>query len=292
VAAADPPDLEDTVAAALIAEKAETARDAYGVSEKAPLSTLVETKRTSDDGSWAFGGAVVKVPDSSHAGPITALFFAQYTTDGWEVSLKGSEAFADDARQAPDDIIVDSGEREVLAATADPEPRAPTGLALPWQEGQGNWRHWGVHGDSGTSYPYNSIDFYAGDGQVRSSAPGYLYRYCGTSTPLIEVEHDNGWTTGYYHTWDQTTVADGSQVDAYDYIGMIGEQLPCGGRANGDHVHWTLWQGGNAVGVDGKQIGGWNWHESSQAYQGWAERNGTEIYNSDCCLTNYGPSAK
>ncbi|ADD42043.1 peptidoglycan DD-metalloendopeptidase family protein [Stackebrandtia nassauensis] len=291
-AVAAPPNLKDTVAATLVAEKADEARDSYGVSTSANLSTLVETKRTSADGLWAFGGAVLKVPSSSHASPVTALFFAQRTMNGWEVALKGTEEFAEAARQAPDDILRDEGERDVLAATAKPRTAlAPTGLALPWANGQGGWRHWGVHGNSGTSRPYNSIDFYGGDGQVRAAAGGYLYRYCGTSTPLIEIEHDNGWTTGYYHTWNQTTVADGTKVGAYAYIGRIGEQLPCGGRANGDHVHWTLWQGNTAVTVNNKEIGGWTWHEQSQAYRGWASRNGVNIYNSDCCLTNYGPGS-
>lgn len=291
VAAAAPPDLEDTVAAELVSAKADEARDSYGVAERAPLSTLVETKRTSSDGRWAFGGAVLKVPKSSHASPITALFFAQRNGSGWDVSLKGTEEFAADARSAPAEILRDEGEREVLAATAAPRAAAPTGLALPWANGQGNWRHWGVHGNSGTSRPYNSIDFYGGDGQIRASAGGYLYRYCGTSTPLIEIEHDNGWTTGYYHTWDQTTVSDGTKVDAYAYIGRIGEQLPCGGSANGDHVHWTLWQGNTAVGVNGREIGGWTWYEQSQSYRGWAERDGVRKYNSDCCLVNYGPGS-
>src|SRR5690606_32508364 len=156
VATAAPPDLEDTVAQELIAAKSDEARDSYGVRGTTPLSTLVETKRTSDDGRWAFGGAVIKVPDSSHASPITALFFGQRTGAGWQVSLKGTEAFAAAAQDAPAELLRDEGEREVLAATATRAKGPPTGLALPWANGQGGWRHWGVHGNSGDSRPYNS----------------------------------------------------------------------------------------------------------------------------------------
>ncbi|ADD42044.1 M23 family metallopeptidase [Stackebrandtia nassauensis] len=295
VALADDADVKKAVADALMDAKADQARTAYGLSTEAGLETLVEPKRTSADGEWVFGGGVFLVPKDSHASPVTSLFFARDGGDGWQVALKGTREFAEAARQAPGEILIDEGERKALAATAKPaarpyDQREPTGLALPWAQGQGDWRHWGVHGNSGTSRPYNSIDFYGGDGQVRASAGGYLYRYCGTDTPLIEVEHGNGWTTGYYHTVEQTDVTDGAQVAAYDYIGRIGEQLPCGGSANGDHVHWTLWSGGEPVGVDGKDIGGWTWREEPEAYKGWAERDGEQIYNSDCCLTNHGPS--
>ncbi|MBW1601162.1 proprotein convertase P-domain-containing protein [Streptomyces sp. JJ66] len=77
-----------------------------------------------------------------------------------------------------------------------------------------------------------------------------------------------------------------------EYLGRIAEELPCGGSANGDHTHWTLWTGagGNTpVAVRGKEIGGWTWYEGASAYQGYAERRGTRIYRNQCCgLINYG----
>ncbi|WP_206681589.1 proprotein convertase P-domain-containing protein [Actinomadura sp. J1-007] len=77
-----------------------------------------------------------------------------------------------------------------------------------------------------------------------------------------------------------------------EYLGRIDTQLPCGGSANGDHTHWTLWSGsdgGTPVAVQGKTIGGWTWYEGASAYQGYAQRGTTRIYRDDCCrLINYG----
>lgn len=283
------PSLDRTVTDALSAAKGSEARDLYELAPAAPLSALVESNRTSADGNWVFGGAAFRVPSTTHSGPVTALFFGHRANGRWQVALESTPEFARAAAEAPAELMGDA-ERATLSATSAPlSTTAATGLALPWAANGGNWRHWGVHGDSGTSTPYNAIDFYGGDRDVRAAQSGRLYRFCGTSTPYIKVIHDNGWTTGYYHTVDQTTVADGSQVALGAYIGEIGEQLPCGGRANGDHVHWTLWQGNTAVGVNGKEIGGWIWYAQSQAYQGYAERGSTRLYNSNCCLTNYGP---
>ncbi|WP_285660997.1 peptidoglycan DD-metalloendopeptidase family protein [Actinorhabdospora filicis] len=289
--AAAKPSLDQAVTQAMGAAKGAEARSIYELAPAAGLATIVEPDRTSKDGRWVFGGAAFRVPTTTHAGPVTALFFGHLANGRWEIALEGSEAFARASADAPADLM-GAGERATLASTAAPQTfadSAATGLALPWKANGGNWRHWGVHGDSGTSTPYNAIDFYGGDRYVRAAAPGRLYRFCGTSTPYIKVVHDNGWTTGYYHTYNQTTVADGSQVALGAYIGEIGEQLPCGGRANGDHVHWTLWKGNTAVGVNGKEIGGWTWYAQSTAYQGYAVRGSTRINNSDCCLTNYGP---
>ncbi|MEV0645758.1 peptidoglycan DD-metalloendopeptidase family protein [Phytomonospora sp. NPDC050363] len=287
------PSLDRAVTDAMSAAKGAQARDLYELAPDAGLSAIVESGRTSRSGDWVFGGAAFRVPSTTHSGPVTALFFGHRVNGRWQVALEGTPAFARATAQAPAELMGD-GERATLASTAVPQEAstlAATGLALPWKANGGSWRHWGVHGDSGTSTPYNSIDFYGGDRMVRAAQSGRLYRFCGTSTPFIKVVHDNGWTTGYYHTYNQTTVADGSQVALGAYIGEIGEQLPCGGRANGDHVHWSLWQGNSPVGVNGKEIGGWIWYAQSQAYQGYAVRGSTRLYNSDCCLTNYGPGS-
>ena len=49
----------------------------------------------------------------------------------------------------------------------------------------------------------------------------------------LDISETGGWTTGYYHTWAQTTVPDGTLVQEGAYLGRIGTQLPCGGRASG-----------------------------------------------------------
>ncbi|GIG59157.1 hypothetical protein Lfu02_35290 [Longispora fulva] len=277
---ADDTALRRTVESTLVAERGAQARAAYA---STALETMVEPSRRS--GAWVFGGAVIRVPDGVEASPVTALFLAHRVAGRWRVTLEGTPEFGAAAQVAP---VVDAGERALFAVRPALAGTA-TGLALPWAQGAG-WAHWGVHGDSGTSRPYNAIDFYGGDGHVRASRAGKIYRFCTSARwPYIKVVHDNGYTTGYYHTVNQTTKPDGSDIALGEQVGDINTQLPCGGSANGDHVHWTLWQGSTAVAVQGKDIGGWTWYEGSSAYQGYAERNGTRIYGNTCCnLVNYG----
>ncbi|WP_433326122.1 M23 family metallopeptidase [Spirillospora sp. CA-294931] len=280
------PDLTASVDSALRDRLGAQATTAYGLSSTP--RTLVEPKRHSPDGRWAFGGGAFLMPSNTHGSPVTALFVAHLSGGQWKVALEGTPAFADLSRRAPDSVVK-STERAPFARTAAPAAAA-TGLALPWKQGTG-WGHWGVHGNGGNTRPYNSIDFYGGDGRVLTSRAGTMYRFCtsGGRWPFIKVVHDNGYTTGYYHLRDTTNKSDGSSVALGEYVGMIDVQLPCGGRANGDHVHWTLWQGSTAIAVNSKSIGGWTWWESSTAYQGYAERSGTRIYRNQCCrLVNYG----
>ncbi|WP_018350243.1 M23 family metallopeptidase [Longispora albida] len=280
---ADEPAMRQAVERTLIAQRGETARAAYA---SPALETMVEPKRRQRN--WVFGGAIIRVPGGVEASPVTALFLAEKTRAGWTVSLEGTREFATAAGRAPESVV-DAEEKALFSAPA-PLAGTPTGLALPWELNKG-WAHWGVHGNSGTSRPYNSIDFYGGDGKVRASRAGKLYRFCtsGGQWPYLKVVHDNGYTTGYYHLSSTTTKGDGSAIALGEFLGDIDVQLPCGGRANGDHVHWTLWQGDTAIAVQGKDIGGWTWYEGSQAYAGYAERNGTKIYGNSCCnLVNYG----
>ena len=247
---------------------------------------VVEPKRLSRDGRWAFGAGVDDLL-AAGAEPVGALFLAHREGGRWRVAVEGGGGFAALARVAPR-TVVHPDERGLFAARAT---ESSTGLALPWAPG----RAWGggqVHGDAGASRPFNAIDFYGGDGKVRASAGGRLYRACtGSAWPMLIVVHDNGWATGYYHTRDQTTVPDGSIVAAGQYLGTIGVELPCGGETTGPHVHWTLWRNGNPVAVDGQTIGGWTFHEGSAPYGGWAEHAGVRVNAWDCChLVNYGPS--
>ncbi|MEV6524702.1 M23 family peptidase [Longispora sp. NPDC051575] len=280
--------LRQTVATTLVAQHGAQARAAYASPALAAptLETMVEPKRRS--GAWVFGGAIIRVPGGVEASPVTALFLAQRVRGAWRVTLEGTPEFGAAARQAP--LAVVDAEEKALFNQPAPLAGTPTGLALPWEQNKG-WAHWGVHGNSGTSRPYNSIDFYGGDGKVRTSRAGKLYRFCttGGTWPFLKVVHDNGYTTGYYHLRNTTTKADGSDVTLGEQLGNIAEELPCGGSANGDHTHWTLWQGSTAIAVQGKDIGGWTWYEGTSAYQGYAERNGTKIYGNTCCnLVNYG----
>ncbi|GGM50354.1 hypothetical protein GCM10012275_21540 [Longimycelium tulufanense] len=253
---------------------------------------LVEGQRATADRSWVFGGSVVRLPSDVDGSPRAMLFLGHRENGTWRVALEGSQEFASLVRQAPDAVVPDP-ERPVLAKTADPAPMdAPLGLSLPWKLGD-SWGSAGVHGDSGSSRPYNAIDFHGGDSRVLAARAGKIYRFCtrGTRWHFLKVYHDNGWTTGYYHTRYQTSKGNGAHVAAGEFLGQTGNELPCGGRSSGAHVHFTLWQGDRAVGVHGKTIGGWTFYEGSRPYSGYAVHEGRRVNfpASNGSLRNYGP---
>ncbi len=292
------PSLADAVRRALLAAHGEQVRSSYG---ELP-APQVEPHRQSADGRWVFGGGYFPLPPTAEdMSPVTALFVARRDGDAWEVALEDSPRFAELAQQAPE-AVMSGNERRVFAQREaqvrrrmEARPQAvaqDVGLSLPFEKRGAVWGHSGVHGDSGSSRPYNAIDFWGGDGRVLASRGGIAYKFCTRSQwPYIKVVHDNGWTTGYYHLRNQAAIRNGQSIAEGQFIGMIGVELPCGGRASGNHLHWTLWRGsqsGGAHAVNGTLIGGWVWHEGSQPYEGYAERNGTRVYSRNRGLVNYG----
>jgi LasA protease len=249
------------------------------------LSVLVEPKRRSVDGQWVFGGAVATTTRRPTS-PMPLLFLARTAGGRWVISLEGDRDFSTAVRNAPPRLL-NRWESVVLAATHT-GLGASTRLALPWRRGD-SWRHSGVHGNSGDSRPFNAIDFYGGDGRVRAAGPGLVYQFCTNARwPYLKIVHPNGLVTGYYHLRDTTEKADGAVVRAGEYLGRIGSEVPCGGHATGDHVHWSLWRGGQPLAVHGRNIGGWTWYEGSVSYQGFARRGDARVERGECCVTNVG----
>lgn len=286
---AAPEPLDTSVAAALTAERG-AAGQAYFQSDSVP-APLVEPKRTSGD--WAFGTAVIPIPADArqkHGSPEGGIFLARLDGRTWHVAFDGSPEFRALAAQAPESVL-SAPERDLFTQSpADSAAAATaTGLALPWSQGSVWPMGGGPHGYSGSTRPFSSLDF-GGQGSVRSAGPGRVYKSCvKNGSALVTVVHDNGYRTSYYHMTNLTTLADGSAVQTGTYLGATGTALPCGGSANGAHVHFSLLSGTSYVSVHGKTIGGWTFYEGATAYKGYAERNGTRVYPGGR-LTNYGVS--
>ncbi|MGW5055452.1 peptidoglycan DD-metalloendopeptidase family protein [Actinokineospora sp. NPDC004072] len=251
---------------------------------------LVEPTRSA--GNWVFGSTTIPLSATDeHQSPKMALFIAHRDRGRWQVELDGTEGFVRLASKAP---VLSDGEKRTFAsnyAGSQAAAATDTGLGLPWARGVAWWMGGGPHGHSGSSRPFNSIDFNGGDGRVLSAGPGRVYKSCvrGRSA-LVKVVHDNGWSTTYYHMYNLTTLADGSAVNTGTYLGNIGNELPCGGSSSGAHVHFSLLRGTTEVSVHGKTFGGWTFYEGSAAYGGYAERGGTRVYPGNGRVTNYGPS--
>ncbi|WP_167837684.1 peptidoglycan DD-metalloendopeptidase family protein [Nocardia altamirensis] len=210
--------------------------------------------------------------------PVSTLYVAKRIGGKkWQVALQGTEEFKGLVQQAPESVV-SRGEKETLTAPPAPTRQAGSGLSLPWKQGEAWFMGGGPHGNSGSSRPFNSVDFNGGDGRVLSAGGGRVYKTCvRNGSAEVKVVHPNGYTTSYYHMTNLINVKDGTEIAAGTYLGHIGTQLPCGGSASGAHVHMALFKGSVQVPVNGVSIGGWTFREGGNPYGGYAERNGQRV---------------
>jgi len=94
---------------------------------------------------------------------------------------------------------------------------------------------------------------------------------------ILKLVHSNGYSTTYYHLERLAALDNGVSVKRGDFLGMIGNALPCGGHTSGAHVHLALGFKGQEVAVDGKNIGGWQFFEANAAYGGYATRGASRV---------------
>lgn len=137
----------------------------------------------------------------------------------------------------------------------------------------------GLHVNSTKREITNAVDFVPADGQVRAARGGTARRIQCAGGDWLVIDHDGGWRTGYYHL-STIAVQDGDRVERGAYLGRIGTTVPCGGAADGPHVHFTLWRladAGNGVydpvSLEGRVIGGWRLQAGTAAYFGTAVRS-------------------
>ncbi|MEO9456622.1 M23 family metallopeptidase, partial [Chromobacterium phragmitis] len=266
-----------------------------GLAKGAP--PLVEANRESADHRWVLGSITQPLPVTADAAgdkvPLSRLFLARQTDDGWRLALEGEDDFAALLEAAPDGWLNADERRAWRSQTIRAKRLAPdaTGLGLPWQEGAAWSMTGGPHGYSGESQPYDSIDFAGGDGRVLAPQGGVIYKSClRNGSGLVKLVHDNGYSSTYYHMVNLNTMADGQRVAKGAYLGKIGNGLPCGGSTTGPHVHFSLIHQGKAEPVNRKWLGGWQFFPGGRAYQGYALRNGSRV-NVGGRLANYGSGA-
>jgi murein DD-endopeptidase MepM/ murein hydrolase activator NlpD len=171
----------------------------------------------------------------------------------------------------------------------------------------------GTHTDAGfdqyPSRPKNAIDVAGGNGHVYAAAAGTVRIVHCTGGPFVVIDHAGGWHTGYYHMVN-IRVANGQVVGQGALLGDMGTATPCGGSADGAHVHFTLWQyasattgypaASSAVAWQGIPVGGWRFANDPSGHDCDTGRNpcGSAQRISDghtvalaASLVNYGASA-
>jgi LasA protease len=252
----------------------------------------VEARSTAE---WGFG-SVVQATLGTAVTPRAWLFIAHRAAGGWQVALEGD---ADFARLGAESPILDEAERAVLGApaaqtggqgaggTPNQYGDMRTGIGLPYAVGQ-VWQLGGGPHPMASEGARSSLDFTGGDGIVRAAADGIAYTMCG-GRGWIRVLHARGYATDYYHLENNINVA-GVPVRTGDYLGRIGNAVPCGGYSTGAHVHFSLLFGGQYVALDGYSLGGWVISQGAVPRTG-ALRHGSRIAGVGDFVHNYGPQA-
>ena len=278
-ASAAPSDVNDAVAATL--------RDrAAGIAAAQRDQAQVNVQRQT--GRWAFGTAVITAPAAEGAVPTGWLFLAQKSAGTWKVAFEGDTAFAAMASGSP---VLSAPEQGLLAESGGPAVSQAngdyrTGMRLPFAVGQSWWMGGGPHGWAGSNTPWSSIDLSGGDGRVLAARAGLAYTMCGNGRGWIRVIHDRGYSTDYYHLFNNIA-ANGLSVGEGTFLGNIGTDVSCGGSANGAHVHFALRQNSAYVGIANHNLGKWVLQNGGAAYQGSA-LHGSARVNVGGSLYNYG----
>lgn len=218
--------------------------------------------------------------------PTGWLFVAHRQRGGWTVAFDGEAGFAALAAAAPGSVV-NAAEKQNLTTSgpgllyANGDYR--TGMRLPWATGQAWSFNGGPHGWAGSERPFSSLDLSGGDQRVLAASAGTAYTMC---KGWIRVVHGRGYSTDYYHLWNNINV-NGASVAAGAYLGDTGTDVTCGGSANGRHVHFALRQNDAYVPVAGHGLGKWVFMEGGSAYQGYALHGSTRV-NVGGSLYNYG----
>lgn len=239
------PALEQAVSAAVNAQHPNAATARIIVS---PISQVK---------AWVFGTvAIIPQPASDNApdeetAPSILLFFAEQSNGTWQVALEHSAAFEQALTQIPRNLLTPE-QWSTMPTTAQLSGDGSMDLSLPWAVGETWWLTSGPHGISRAA-----LDFAVTGGRVRAAREGVAYTPCGQSSDLVRIDHPGGFSTNYYHL-SGIAVANGTPVDRYTYIGMIGTGTRClGSYVTGAHVHFWISRGGTRIPIDGIDIGGW-----------------------------------
>ncbi|RQR48087.1 LasA protease [Burkholderia sp. Bp9126] len=265
-----------------------------GDQEKSSQSNgnVVEMVKSDDVAGWGFGTITRTVAESESGDPVTKFFLARRAGDKWVAGIEGSRVFDALLGAVPPTLLSVDERRHFAVKPARYASKlgaiTQPGLALPWRQNAGWYWTGGAHGWSGNSRPYNSLDFSGGDGRVLAPRDGYLYKSCERNgSAIVKLVHDNGYTTTYYHMVQLTSLNNGAHVRQGEYLGHIGNGLPCGGHTTGPHVHFSLSEGGNDIPMDGVTIGGWKFFQGPNPYSGYAVRNQRRV-SPQAWLVNYG----
>ncbi|MET1255704.1 M23 family metallopeptidase [Aliikangiella maris] len=148
-------------------------------------------------------------------------------------------------------------------------------LQFPFPRGQ-SWHIGGSHTTSGSgNYPQSSLDSSQGNigwggntsGKwVSASAAGRVKVYSSCS---MEVFHDGGWSTSYYHL---SNIQYSTNANVYkntaiaNYANTKNQALCNGGQSTGPHLHWSLKYNNQYYHLNGVTVSGFKIQTGRYSY--------------------------
>ncbi|MCC6626900.1 MAG: peptidoglycan DD-metalloendopeptidase family protein [Chloroflexi bacterium] len=164
------------------------------------------------------------------------------------------------------------------AAVSDP------GFRLPWEYGQEWWFIGGPHLAWEAGTPWGAVDFQppnsvgcepkeATSWWIRPAARGKVTR---ADSNYIEIDHENGWRTVYYHI-GSIQVNVNAEVFRSTNLGHPSCFIGAGGRADGRHVHLAFKRDGAWIDLRSTSVrlSGWEIKGGSTGqYSGSLQRDG------------------
>ncbi|WP_196140798.1 pre-peptidase C-terminal domain-containing protein [Aliikangiella sp. G2MR2-5] len=159
---------------------------------------------------------------------------------------------------------------------------------MPFPVGE-SWTFGGAHTNTGSgSYPLSSLDlnnggYWGADLShifIAAAAPGRVIIH---SSCFMEVIHDDGWSTTYYHL-SRIRVAHNSNVTRgtklANYASTRRQALCNGGQSSGPHVHFSLKKNGQFYHLNGIKFSEYQVHTGRNSYDDncnyfWLNRKGS-----------------
>ncbi|QPB84457.1 peptidoglycan DD-metalloendopeptidase family protein [Pseudoalteromonas rubra] len=158
-------------------------------------------------------------------------------------------------------------------------------LNFPWPSGYA-WYSGGAHSNTGSGYPYSSLDFNNDSGGWGSNTPWVQAAHGGTVTRYsrcnIRITHPSGYATQYYHM-DALQYQTGDVINAGAWLGRYANDyntaLCQGGQSSGPHLHFSLLYNGRFISLHNAYISGYrvdvgNYNYDDNCNRFYFERNG------------------
>ncbi|MDP4985646.1 M23 family metallopeptidase [Pseudoalteromonas tunicata] len=160
-------------------------------------------------------------------------------------------------------LLIDINNRQLAASEQASIQAASFYMSFPWPSGSA-WYSGGAHSNTGSGYPFSSLDFNNGSGGWGSNTPwvqashgGQVTRYSACN---IRVTHSSGYATSYYHM-DNVQYNTGDVISAGAWLGRYANNYSAalceGGQSSGPHVHWSLLYNGRFISLQNAYISGY-----------------------------------